>query len=413
MGLLAKATNMQAYAKVGFLGFPGTGKTFTATEIAIGLARLSDNRPVAFFDTETGSDFMVRKFHEAGIELLVVKSRAFKDLVDTAREAMSLNCSCLIVDSISHVWRELCDAYQKRLNRTKLQFQDWGVIKGEWQTWTDLYVNSPMHMLVLGRAGYEYDYDSNEDGSRDLVKTGTKMKVESEFGFEPSLLIEMERVSPAQDELEKVGKIANIRQRKMAKQNIDVNVGSGWIHRAHILKDRCDVINGKVFDNPTFEDFLPHIQLLNIGGTHLGVNSERNSQSVFQSEDRMARERTARRKIALETIQGALVKLWPGQSAEEKRYKNLMIEVAFDGCLSWTNVEKWPLDDLVDRSQAIKRFASTVHPMLETAEKPFDSMLREEFAKAFADKVDDTPHPAQPASSEDMDEPFLGEGENE
>jgi hypothetical protein len=49
---------------------------------------------------------------------------------------------------------------------------------------------------LCGRAGYEYDHEENEDGGKDLIKIGTKMKAEGEFGFEPSLVIEMERLTP-------------------------------------------------------------------------------------------------------------------------------------------------------------------------------------------------------------------------
>jgi len=38
-----------------------------------------------------------------------------------------------------------------------------------------------------------------------------------------------------------------------------------------VLKDRSTLLDGKTFRNPTFETFLPHIQLLNLGGKQLGV----------------------------------------------------------------------------------------------------------------------------------------------
>lgn len=401
MGLLTKATNCQTYAKIGFLGFPASGKTYTAMQIAIGLAKLSGGKPIAFFDTEKAADFVVPLAAKQGIEVLIARSRAFSDLMVVCREAQSSGCSVLIVDSITHIWRELCEAFRAKLNRTKLQFQDWDTVKGEWSNWTDFYLNSDMHIIVLGRAGYEYDYDSNEDGSRDLVKTGTKMKVESEFGFEPSLLIEMERVSPAQDALEATGKIANIRQRKIAKQNIDIDVGSGWIHRAHILKDRWDVIDGHVFDDPTFESFLPHIKMLNLGGEGGKLDTSSNSQALFQGSDRQAQERNTQRKIALETIQGALTKLWPGSTAIEKRMKNLMVETAFDGTLSWTNVEKWPLADLVGRAAKIKKFAHDMSPLLEdimSGEQP-EKVVQEAYERISQSQLEE---PSAPAL-EDMD----------
>ena len=55
MSLFQKAVNEQGYLKAGFLGFPGSGKTFTASLLAIGLAKeLKENRPVYAIDTEKG-----------------------------------------------------------------------------------------------------------------------------------------------------------------------------------------------------------------------------------------------------------------------------------------------------------------------------------------------------------------------
>ncbi len=37
------------------------------------------NKPVAFFDTETGSDFLIKRFEAEGVELMVATSQAFRD----------------------------------------------------------------------------------------------------------------------------------------------------------------------------------------------------------------------------------------------------------------------------------------------------------------------------------------------
>ncbi|WP_410501155.1 hypothetical protein QK891_01075 [Escherichia coli] len=65
MALFQRAINTQAYLKAGIMGFAGDGKTYTASELAIGLVMLmrqrgieAGNRPVMFLDTETGSDWV-------------------------------------------------------------------------------------------------------------------------------------------------------------------------------------------------------------------------------------------------------------------------------------------------------------------------------------------------------------------
>ena len=112
MKLLKKPQNRQAFAKVGIYGDAGSGKTTTASKIAIGLAGLSSKR-VAFFDTEGGSDYLIKVFEAANIELFVSDiSRDLKYLMAFMKEAVTekIRCHC-----------RLCIAYMettpKRLPR--------------------------------------------------------------------------------------------------------------------------------------------------------------------------------------------------------------------------------------------------------------------------------------------------------
>lgn len=321
LSLLRAAVNQTAFLKAGLMGFAGSGKTYTAAKMAIGLSRqIGDRKPVAMFDTETGSDFLIPAFKEAGIELLVAKTRSFSDLLAFMKEAEGV-ASVAIIDSISHVWKELLDAYTKKLNRRQgLLFQDWGPIKSEWQGFTDAYLNSQLHVLMCGRAGYEYDFEVDEGGKKQLVKTGTKMKAETEMGYEPSLLIEMERV----------------RHEDGSK---------GWTHQATILKDRTDLMNGAVIDNPTFESFAPVINFLNLGAHHVGVDTTRSSEALFESPDSRS-DRKRRVEITLELITDTLVE--GGIAGTSKADKEAQIKHLRDcfGTSSWTAIKSMHLEEL-------------------------------------------------------------------
>ena len=351
MNLLKPAEITLAYFKCGIFGFQGSGKTYTAALIAKGICEITKNKNVAFFDTETGSDFLVPYFKKAKIQVFQVKRRDFTSLLETIKECEESKVNVLIIDSITHVWRDLCDAYDKKLNRKgRLQFQDWATLKGEWKIYTDAFVNSPLHCIVCGRAGYEYDYDYNEDGSKDLIKTGTKMKAEGEFGFEPSLVVEMERISKNRDEVEK------IKDNRAKKQAFQPKIGSQWIHRAHILKDRSDTLNGQSFDYPTFEDFKPHFDFLNIGGEHLGVETDKTSEDRFDIEGRPDwKKQQIQKEIALEEIQATMTNLWPSTKADDKKNKADFLEAVF-GTRSWTAVTERPLVQLENIKMFLKPF---------------------------------------------------------
>jgi hypothetical protein len=337
MKLLKPAEFQMAYAKICLLGFAGSGKTFTSANLTIGLwellnKKLGEKRPVAFLDTETGSDFVIPKFKRANIPLVTAKTRAFKDLLSVTEEA-ERDCSILMIDSISHFWLELLRAYQRKLNRKRLQFQDWNVIKPEWGRFSDLYVNSKLHIISSGRAGFTYDYFEDEDGHKQLEKTGTKMKAETEFSYEPSLIIEMELVP---DE----------HQRKT-------------IHRAYIIKDRSDLLDGKWFDNPTFKEFKPHIDFLNIGGEHFGVDADSSSENLFtETGDTDWSVEKRERKAALEEIQNELVKRFPTRSGTDNVAKIRLLEHVFETS-SWSRIENMKAAELLNGLTDIRQIIAT------------------------------------------------------
>lgn len=329
MPLLQEFGGGQGTLKGGLLGFPKSGKTYTSVKWAIGLHQyLSLPAPIAMFDTENGSEYVEPLVRTAHIGFVGLRSRALGDLIQVARECESGAASILIVDSVTHVWREVCDSYLKGINdvrraknqplKTRLDFPDWAPIKAKWAEWTDLFLNSRLHIIICGRAGFEWDFEEREDGSgKDLVKTGIKMKTESEFGFEPSLLVEMERVQV---------------------RDTDKRLTKRFVHRATVLGDRFGVIDGAECDDPTFEFIKPHVDMLNPGAhsfvdtaakTDLGVNEA--------GEDEYHREQRQRR-ILLEEIEGEMMRAWPGQTKDEKTSKLKAVESVF-GTRSWTKVE--------------------------------------------------------------------------
>jgi len=353
MGLLKKAVNEQAYLKAGIFGNAGSGKTTTSSHLAMAIAhKIGKSRPVAFFETEAGSDFLVGRYEQEGIELLRVKSHSLADLISVAKEAEE-QCSCLIVDSITHVWNNVCDSKLKAINNgrktkaerenrkfyplDKLEFQHWADVKRQWAIWTSAFLNSRLHIIVCGRAGGTYEFETNEEtGKKELQKTGTKMKAEGEFGYEPSLLLEMERIQKGAD------------------------VGSGWLHRVHVLKDRTDCINGKAFtfEKPrseykkgdweqTFKPFKSVFDHLNIGGVHVTYDATRSSVEMFPGTDGDSQRdmRAKRVAIALEEVEGSITLLWPGQDKDTKQIKQVVLQTLW--CTkSWIAVQSLPLEQI-------------------------------------------------------------------
>lgn len=316
---LFKPAEMQAsFLKMGLLGFAGSGKTWTASLVAMGLYKAAlkkemayAGRPVFFVDTESGSDYIVADFEAAEIPLMVLRTRAFSDLKDAMIEA-ERDASVLIIDSISHFWIEFQEAYKAKKGRKRgLEFSDWSIVKQEWRkAFTEPYLNSNLHIIMCGRAAWEYDNYTDDAGKRQIEKSGVKMSAEKEMGFEPSLLVYMEH--DTDPDTKKVSR------------------------KAIVMKDRFRVLDGKELPNPTFKSFVPHIEKLNWGGRQGGVDTSRTSDHMIEPDHHDGRRFD--RDIVLEEIKNLLTKHF-GSSQDDKRKVLDLKEAAF-GTASDTAIEK-------------------------------------------------------------------------
>jgi len=343
MTLLQKSKPEMAYLKLGIYGEAGSGKTFTSTRVAIGLAQfIKSKKSVAFADTETGSDFVQPTFKAAGFNLVVAKTRAFSDLLGIVDEAAK-ECDILIIDSVTHFWNELIDAYLKKNEKKRLTLRDWQPLKQTWREFTDRFVNSKLHIILCGRSADKWEeVEDPEDGSKELRKVGTKMRTETELSYEPSLLVEMEAVQ------------------------LSARVGGQYVHRAYVKKDRFDVIDGKVFDNPGFDSFLPHIQMLNLGGEHKAMETDRNSQDMFERGD-TGEQRRLHKEIMLEKITNEIKKMYPGQSERDKTERIALLERIF-GSNSWTEISTY--NRLEQLEEGLKKLKLESGADAEPEEKP-------------------------------------------
>lgn len=336
----------QGFLKAGFLGFQGSGKTYTATLLACHVKlRFGLDGPIVFYDTEGGSTYVAPLVETlTGSELIGVRARSFDDLVEAHTEAQKIGAACFLADSVTHPWRELCDAHLMGVNekrarknmrpRTNLVMKDWSVLKSRWNdAWTTPYLNAPMHSIICGRAGYEYDHTEDEEsGQKGIEKSGIKMKTEGEFGFEPSLLTFMERTQELDGNTPKVRRQAVVLKERFGA--MDARVGA------------FDSLGDPVAEMEAVADFFaPHLDRLS-PGAHAPVDNEIKSvtNSDAEGDSDWSREKK-QRAIFCEEIQGELLSKWPGQTAKEKKAKADTIEAAFK-TRSWTAIENMSSDQL-------------------------------------------------------------------
>jgi hypothetical protein len=225
-----KAKAEQAALKMGLYGPPGAGKTFTALLLAEGLAKFSKKR-IAYVDTEHGTDFYcqrvaTRAVHPEAFDFDAIYTRALTEVSSSIRALDTKEYGVVIIDSITHLWEAARAAYDGRQTKIgTIPMQAWGKIKKPYKDLMAYLLSSPMHVLICGRQGVEYETDEETD---ELKAIGVKMKAEGETPYEPHILIRMEALKP-----KKTNEVATI--------------------IAYAEKDRTGVLSGRSFTNPTFE----------------------------------------------------------------------------------------------------------------------------------------------------------------
>lgn len=333
--------NNRPFLKMAFEGFAGDGKTFTAAQVAMGVHKLIDSKkPIAVYDTERAFKALKPFFDEAGIKVVINdENRSLASLNAAIKWCEEGGADVLLIDSISHVWEEFLRAYLNRpdkhgkeIKRNRLEFQDWGVIKPQWkEQFSTPFVMAKCHIIFTGRAGYEYTDEKNEDGKREIFKSGIKMKAENETAFEPDILVLMQKQSDLISEKKEI-----------------------W-REATVVKDRTTKIDGKSFRNPTFEDFYPSIKVL-LDGTLRESLGNLIPDTFFEFENKYSKIAKDREIIVAEL--GGYFDLMrvSGTAAKDKQIRSWVLSQVF-GQNSFEGLVKISMTKLREGAVVVKQYA--------------------------------------------------------
>ena len=308
-----------SFAKIGIFGSQGSGKTRTAAEIAIGLHHVlregghpGGNGKIFMLDTEKGRVWVKKLCDQHGIKLMGAGTRNFRDLIDNTNRVADEN-GILLIDSVTHFWENLKQGFKEKYNKSRIDLYDWEPVKDAWQIFKDMIVTAPLHMLILGRLGYEYEDEIGDNGKKKSVKSGVKMKSEAETGYEPDLLVVMDR----HQDLDSAGKVLRT------------------YRTAHVLKDRnpqSGCLDGMTFENPTYASFSPYFSALNLGGVEKSVSMESNSNELFQTQKPISSHKYEGEQcdIIAEEIKELLKKHYPSRSADDQQSRLDKLEAVFE-----------------------------------------------------------------------------------
>jgi len=363
MSILDRMSNTyaveSAFLKLGAFGDAGSGKSTTGALAMLALHRHLKVRnipghelPVAILDSEGGSDYIKWRFEQEGVPLLVLKTRSSADLFAALKELPGQVLG-LMIDSATHFWAEFVDSYKEAKKRRFLQIDDWGYLKPKWaQEYTIPFLNAPMHIAMLGRAGFEFEDTTDAEGKRQLNKVGVKMKSESESAYEPSLLLYLETEQ------------GTVKREKAKGVYTD---DPAIINHIHVFKDRFSVIHGKHWSfQPDPDEALdeqivrvwkmiaPHVMRLNLGGKQGKISTESSASLHPGVGGKPAwTYENEKRDIAIEKLK-TLFDIELGKSGEGKKRVIELIRV-HAGTESMTEIETMTLDRVEAIYEAIHK----------------------------------------------------------
>jgi hypothetical protein len=186
----------------------------------------------------------------------------------------------IVVDSISHLWEAAVAAYKGKTHGGTIPFHAWGTIKKPYKELMQFLINSPFHVLILGRQANEF---AEDEDTGETKAVGVKMKAEGETQYEPHVNVRMESVKPG----------------RKGGQPVVTLFGE---------KDRTSTIQGRAIPWPTFDTVVkPMLALL--GGTQAQVQGEDEAAAIdAEALEQQERERAAASRIKREQFESRFSK---------------------------------------------------------------------------------------------------------
>lgn len=318
--------------KVAFGGEAGSGKTYTAITFMIGAYKdMKCTKPILYLDNEKGSKFTKPLFDKSKIPVFVKQTGSLRDV----QEAFSLldkgEVEFVFIDSLSRIYKNFVEEYKAKNKITFMALLHWGRILPIWdKEFTDRYVKLNGNIIFTGRGGYTWTKD--EDTKNDMGETiekgqmhkeNVKLKLPTESAYEPDFIVWMTGYSKPKD-----GKL-------------DI------VHQAQVIKDRSALLDGKVFENPTYADFKPFISFMNkLKLGDVSVEGEKSGDLIPNGADRMYWERKEKSEIFLEKIKAMFDKFGISGTGKDIKQINALIAEKIFGTTSWKEMEMSSLEKL-------------------------------------------------------------------
>lgn len=182
---LSTAERKQAFMKMALQGSAGSGKTYSALQLAKGM--VNDWLKVAVIDTEMGSSNLYA--HMGPFQVLNLEAPHTPErYIEAIRFCVSARAEVIIVDSISHCWENLLD-YHGSLQGNS--FSNWNKVTPRHRAFVDTILQAKAHIITTMRSKTEYAL-SDKNGKQVPEKLGLKAIQRDGMDYEFTLVFDLD-----------------------------------------------------------------------------------------------------------------------------------------------------------------------------------------------------------------------------
>lgn len=187
--MFKKATKSQARLRIALIGPAGSGKTFSALNIAKHLGFKT-----AVLDSERGSASLYSDMFDFDVAEMQDEFSP-QAYINVMRQAERGGYDCLIIDSLSHAWMgkggvlEMVDEASRRNKGNK--FGGWRDASPEHNKLVDAILQSPLHIIATMRSKVEYIVE-NVNGKNVPRKVGMQPVQREGLDFEFTVVGDMD-----------------------------------------------------------------------------------------------------------------------------------------------------------------------------------------------------------------------------
>jgi len=256
MSLFKKAERKKAKLRLGISGVSGSGKTWSALEIATGMGG-----KIAMIDTESGRGELYGEDFEYDVMQITAPYSPDK-YIQAIKEAQKLGYNILIIDSLSHAWNAE-GGVLSMVDKAGGSFNAWGKVGTPKQNMiVDAIISSSMHIIFTMRSKADYVMETVTN------KQGKEVQAPKKVGTAPI-------------------------QREGLEYECTLYMDMSLDHIAHVTKD-----NTKLYDQqyvtPTKEMGEKLMEWLNYGSDNPPTLSENDviAQKIIQYEINMVAAKT-------------------------------------------------------------------------------------------------------------------------